>query len=344
MIEFANEGEMLTVGKLLRNERERQELSLEDISDRTKINAKYLQAIEEDRKDGFPGDLYCDLFTKSYAEALGLEYARIMAGTFSPSDKPQEGEKRSRSPFAKSAAETKKPVPDRIRSDKKSDAVDPKPIAESGSISGSSVKSSVESSESESDETNGSGKNDVGRYLIVVAAVVFCLLIIVIYISISSEKPGVDDAGTRESVPVESAPTHQALDEQANITKQENSQLDATGTSVIDSGADGPVMIYPDSLEVMFVSTEESWASVVADGDTVFTSFFKAGDENLFRAERELNVALGRWEFISGFVYGHPMKEIASFHKSGWNSVKLNITKDNWEAFIDSSKLDNEQD
>ncbi len=344
MIEFANEGEMLTVGKLLRNERERQELSLEDISDRTKINAKYLQAIEEDRKDGFPGGLYCDLFTKSYAEALGLEYARIKAGTFAPSDKTQEREKKSRRASEKSAGETKKTVPDRSRSDKKSDAVDPKPVAESGSISGSSVKLSVESSESESDEANGPGKYDVVKYLIVVAAVVFCLLIIVVYISISSKKQGADDAETRESVPAESAPMHQALDEQANITERESSEPDATGTSVIDSGADGPVMIYPESLEVMFVSTRESWASVVADGDTVFTSFFKAGDENLFRAERELDVALGRWEFISGSMYGHPMKEIASFHKSGWNSVKLNITKDNWETFIDSSKLDNEQD
>ncbi|MCK4656769.1 MAG: helix-turn-helix domain-containing protein, partial [candidate division Zixibacteria bacterium] len=56
MIEFASEGDMLTVGKLLKNERERQELTFEDIADRTKINVKYIKAIEEDRKSQFPGD------------------------------------------------------------------------------------------------------------------------------------------------------------------------------------------------------------------------------------------------------------------------------------------------
>jgi len=342
MIEFANEREMLTVGKLLKNERERQELTLDDVSDRTKINAKYLHAIEEDRKDGFPGDLYCDLFTKSYAEALGLEYARIKAGTFAPPDKSQENEKKSRRASAKSAGATKKAVKDQGSSGKSPEATVPTPSAESVSNTVSSEKSSDESSESESNDANGFGKHDIVKYLIVVAAIVFCLLIIVVYISISSEKPAVDDAETHETVTEESAQMPQVLDEQANITDEESSEPDESGSSVVDSGADGPVLIYPDSLEVIFVSTEESWASVVADGDTVFTRFFKAGDENVFRAERVLDVALGRWEFISGTVYGHPMKEIASFHKSGWNSVKLNITKDNWEAFIDSSKLSDE--
>jgi len=332
MIEFANEEDMLTVGKLLRNERERQELSLEDVSDRTKIDVKYLQAIEEDRKDGFPGDLYCELFTKSYAEALGLEYARIKAGTFAPPDKLKESDKKSRRVQSKSSSKTKK-----------ANVVDSVSAIESSSASGSDVVLPDKTEESEPDVSEGSGKHDVVKYLIIVGAVVFCLLIVVVYISISSEKPGTENAATRQAGASESMPDQQIQDEQLGIDKVENPDLKAAGALVIDSGADGPVKIYPDSLEVMFTSTQESWASVVADGDTVFTSFFKAGDENLFRAERELDVTLGRWEFISGSVYGHPMKEIASFHKSGWSSVKLKITKDNWEAFIDSSKLSNAQ-
>ncbi len=332
MIEFANEGDMLTVGKLLKNERERQELSLEDVSDRTKINIKYLQAIEEDRKDGFPGDLYCELFTKSYAEALGLEYARIKAGTFTPPDKPKESEKKTRHASTKSASKTKK-----------LDTVDSVPAGQSGIVSNSGVLSD-KTAEPESDESENSGKHDVVKYLVIVGAVVFCLLIVVVYISISSEKPGTDNAVTNEAESSESMPSQQIPDDQLGVDKEINTDLNAAGTSIVDSGADGPVKIYPDSLEVMFTSTQESWASVVADGDTVFARFFKPGDENLFRAERELDVTLGRWEFISGSVYGHPMKEIASFHKRGWSSVKLKITKDNWEAFIDSSKLDNAQD
>jgi len=337
MIEFANEGEMLTVGKLLKNERERQELSLEDVSERTKINVKYLEAIEEDSKEGFPGELYCELFTKSYAEALGLEYAKITAGTFAAGDAKNSSGRKSRKGEAAAAdkakdkkrAASEKPVGERPRGPK---------FLPAESVDGeSAIAASDRADENGVDENGGAAKKGIVKYFIVIAAIVFSLLMVVLYISISSDKTesGASDRGHSADMP---AAVHE--DDAvagADIVK------DGLPLSVDDSSYVGPVQMYPDSLEITLVSTQESWASIIADSNTVFSSFFQPGRENLFRAAKELDITLGRWEFITGKIYTHPMKPITSFHQQGRNSVKLLITKDNWEAFIDSTQLHYDQ-
>jgi transcriptional regulator with XRE-family HTH domain len=335
MIEFANDSKMLTIGKLLKNERERQELSLDDISERTKINVKYLKAIEEDRKDGFPGDLYCELFTKSYAEALGLEYAKIKAGTFSATERKFEVDRRSRKKSAKRS--------DAVSEDTRTTSHDRPPDRSSrleprtGETTELSVARSGDDAldSPESERSQSWGRPEILKYLLVVAAVVFCLLIVVVYISISAD--GTSDQESDDAA-IESGPPSGA--QQSIAGEERPGEKVVPDMSVVDSGEDGPVTIFPESLQVEFVASEESWARVVSDGDTIFTSFFEPGEEHLFTAAGTLEVHLGRWEFVSGKVYGLEMKDLNLYHTPGRSIARLLITKDNWESFIDSTTLD----
>lgn len=61
------------VGYTLRQERERQELSIEDIEQGTSIRATYIEAIENGEYDKLPGTVYTKGFIKNYAKFLGMD-------------------------------------------------------------------------------------------------------------------------------------------------------------------------------------------------------------------------------------------------------------------------------
>jgi cytoskeleton protein RodZ len=61
------------LGNVLRTEREKQGLSLEDVYDQTKISLGNLRAIEEGRIDDLPHPVYAKGFVKNYAHMLGMD-------------------------------------------------------------------------------------------------------------------------------------------------------------------------------------------------------------------------------------------------------------------------------
>lgn len=64
---------MFEIGSSLRDARIRKGLDLADLEVETKIRAKYLRALEEERFDQLPGDTYVKGFLRTYADALGLD-------------------------------------------------------------------------------------------------------------------------------------------------------------------------------------------------------------------------------------------------------------------------------
>ena len=60
-------------GSYLRDTRVRRGLTLQEISDSTKISMTVLRALEDDRHDDVPGGIFARAFVKSYAVELGLE-------------------------------------------------------------------------------------------------------------------------------------------------------------------------------------------------------------------------------------------------------------------------------
>lgn len=70
---------MLTSGALLKSERKKKKLTLEEVSAATKINQTYLEAIEQDDYDKFPSTVYAKGFLQSYAKYLDLNVDRVIA-------------------------------------------------------------------------------------------------------------------------------------------------------------------------------------------------------------------------------------------------------------------------
>ncbi len=62
-----------TLGETLRATREQQKLTIEEIADRTKVRAEYLEALEEERYQMLPAKTYVTSFIRSYARFLGID-------------------------------------------------------------------------------------------------------------------------------------------------------------------------------------------------------------------------------------------------------------------------------
>jgi len=70
---------MPSFGENLKRERELRGISLREIAESTKISARFLQALEDDRVDILPGGLFPRAFVKQYAAFLGLDPERAVA-------------------------------------------------------------------------------------------------------------------------------------------------------------------------------------------------------------------------------------------------------------------------
>lgn len=68
----------MQIGEILREAREEQGLSLDNIQEMTKIQKRYLVAIEHDDFHALPGRFYARAFIKEYAQAVGLDPAIVL--------------------------------------------------------------------------------------------------------------------------------------------------------------------------------------------------------------------------------------------------------------------------
>ncbi len=74
-----SETAMASFGEGLRREREMRGVSLEEISTTTKINMRFLRALEAEDFAKLPGGLFTRSFLRAYADYLGLEPDRVLA-------------------------------------------------------------------------------------------------------------------------------------------------------------------------------------------------------------------------------------------------------------------------
>lgn len=70
---------MADIGDKLRSAREAKGLSIEDIEKATKIQGRYLTAIEQDEFDKLPGDFYVRAFIRQYAQVVGLDGKQLLS-------------------------------------------------------------------------------------------------------------------------------------------------------------------------------------------------------------------------------------------------------------------------
>jgi hypothetical protein len=82
---------MFEIGSSLRAARMRQELELSQAERDTRIRAKYLRALEDERFDVLPGPAYTKGFLRTYADYLGLDaqpFVEEYNARFAPEEEP----------------------------------------------------------------------------------------------------------------------------------------------------------------------------------------------------------------------------------------------------------------
>jgi len=70
---------MTTIGAMLKKSREQKRMSVTEVSRVTRIPVTTLDALEADRFDDLPGEVFVRGFLKSYAQAVGLAPSEVLA-------------------------------------------------------------------------------------------------------------------------------------------------------------------------------------------------------------------------------------------------------------------------
>src|SRR5690625_5010246 len=89
----------MTIGEKLKEARQAKNLTLEDIQEATKIQKRYLRAIEEGNFHILPGSFYARAFIKEYAQAIGLDAALLLETH--EDELPAIGERRSEAQYTR---------------------------------------------------------------------------------------------------------------------------------------------------------------------------------------------------------------------------------------------------
>lgn len=78
-----------SLGSQLRRQRQRRQLTLEAIAERTKIGITHLRSLEKDDVSQFPPGIFRRSFVRSYAEAIGLDPDEVVADFLAQFPEPE---------------------------------------------------------------------------------------------------------------------------------------------------------------------------------------------------------------------------------------------------------------
>ncbi|WP_311407993.1 helix-turn-helix domain-containing protein [Liquorilactobacillus uvarum] len=81
---------MTEIGKKLKNARIEKGYTLDDLQQITKIQKRYLIAIEDERFEALPGDFYVKAFVRQYADTVGLDSEELLTSIGEGAAKQQE--------------------------------------------------------------------------------------------------------------------------------------------------------------------------------------------------------------------------------------------------------------
>ncbi len=95
---------MTPIGMELKRERELRGITLQEISDATKINIRYLRDLEEDRLENLPGSFFIKGIIRSFAKYIGLDENTILNSYYESElhrEQSQEQEEKKEEEFQK---------------------------------------------------------------------------------------------------------------------------------------------------------------------------------------------------------------------------------------------------
>ena len=258
-------GELETkLGGLLQLERERRGASLADLSTELKISEESLVSIEKGDAGTLPSELYYKLFSKTYAEHLGIDYGKTLDAireeigeSLEPETKPGDARKNG---------ESSKP-----------------------GKTARSERAATEEEEEEPTEEKTFIKKVI--YISVAIVVVFCLVLI----------------GYEFILDNGDEPTNADLT--AEGTEQPTGTANAEGLKAeyAEYRWGVPENAEPDSLLVTLMAREQSWATVLADGDTILYQNLTPGREYQVKAAYRVLIGIGIPRLVEIKLDGEPV-------------------------------------
>lgn len=253
------------IGEILRREREQQKLTIQDVEQATSIRALYIEALEQGEYDKLPGEVYAKGFIKNYANFLSLngdELVKKFVMEISPATiAPEEN------------------IP--------AEKTEPKPAAETGTITKTRSQRRAESAASEKEDDSRK------KYLIAAVAVLILLLGGLVF--------GLSGSGDEDSV---------VKNDETQTT--ENPQI-AQNTPAPVPDAPPPAVAPPTSgVSVQATFSDDCWTQVVIDGALVFEGMINAGQVFDWAGTQSVYVVLGNAGAVNFVMNGQDIGAIGA--------------------------------
>ena len=269
-------------GARLKREREQRGISLDDVALSTKIGARFLRAMEEEKFDQLPGGIFNRGFVRAYARRVGIDEEQAVAdyleatGETIPTGQPEDS------------------VPLQAPS-----------LPES--------KEEKQSSHQHSKQKQSSGSTAEGIPWGVMAMV---LLAVALGMSVWSyftrqvetAKGGAATAPPSQSARQNSESQNRAASAQDSRTDQHpSSRSSGTAEQPDDSAVTQPDQPAPGTFNVEITAREDSWSSIAVDGKPVFEGTLIAPAEKLLPAQKLVVIRAGN---IGGLEFAFNGKKL----------------------------------
>jgi cytoskeleton protein RodZ len=328
--ESPRQGRVGRFGDKFRKEREKKEISLDDVSRVTKISSRMLQAIEEEQFDRLPGGVFNKGFIRAYAKHLGLndeeaisEYLTCLhqeqidaQSSWQPSSREGAPAKRPIVPMSKQPIEASEPTEKNSKSTLQpaapAKAAPPQPAAQNNVELPELQLPRAEDFRPLRPAHIHSGQSGQGGMPrgIIIAATVILVLLIVLWRRDSHSSHAATSTTSAPAAQSSSAGLPQAGSAQSSGTLAATSATPSTDDENGDPNRPIPAKnraaVKNDAplLTLVIRASENSWISVSADGQTASQESLIAPAHTSVRASHDVVVKVGNAAGISFLFNG----------------------------------------
>ncbi len=280
-----------SLGDRLRQERERQGLTIEDIAQKTYIRKRYLEAVESGDHSVLPGEVYVKGFLRSYAEALGLngwdfvaEYNRI-SGLLAEDKADPDADETSLADFESGATDAPR--------QRSSGRMMQNPII-------LPAKQKYLHNKSKQDR----------RIVGIIALVLLLVATYVVFVPNGVEAPGSGHSITESTIP-SNLPAEGEKDLEPVVTAEP--EATTASTMVTESLTSRQVItetVVQLPVNVLISASEDCWVEIYIDGKLIYTGIITAGSKYEAQGEQKVQVRFGNPGGVSVFHNGNPIGDI----------------------------------
>ena len=264
---------MPSFGENLRREREKRNISLEQISQSTKIGTRMLQALEEEKFNQLPGGIFNRGFVRAYARHLGLDDDQAVADYMEASGEaphvlPELPVEEPVQRLEATADGRQRPVPWGVF------AAILLLLALALSIWSHRQKKHQGNANPPSPEPPAAQR------------------VLEDHPARTDNLPASTISSSSDSNPITPTPIPSTLSPAAQVTPT-SAAVRSPATVPSTTPGEATIPLAPGEFVVVIHAREASWTAIVADGRTVYSGMLSTGDQRAIRSRKEVIVKAG---------------------------------------------------